>query len=73
MAIPFYVQHRTKPWRRAEQVANKERYKMLTLSTLTSAVNFADAGQGVLAVAAGLAGLYVAIKGVKIILGFIRG
>lgn len=41
-------------------------------SSLTSAVDFTTVGTGVLAVAAALAGIYVGIKGARMLVGFIR-
>jgi len=41
-------------------------------STLTSGIDFASIGTGVLAVAAMLAVVYAGLKGAKIVLGFLR-
>lgn len=45
----------------------------IDLSSLTSAVNFSSVITAVLAIAAILMGVYVALKGVNIVLGMIKG
>lgn len=42
-------------------------------TTITSAVDFAGVMTGVGAVAAAVAGLYIAIRGARILIGFIGG
>lgn len=42
-------------------------------SPISDAVDFGDMSTVVLAVAGGLAGIYVLIKGVRVALGFLRG
>lgn len=41
-------------------------------TALTDAVNFANVASAILAVATALAGIYVGIRGAKIILAFLR-
>lgn len=43
-----------------------------TISTLTDSVNFDEAKTGILAVGVVLAGLYVSIRAVRLVLGFIK-
>lgn len=45
----------------------------LDLSSLTDAFSVTSVVTGVLAIAAGLMGLYLAIKGTKVILNLVRG
>lgn len=42
-------------------------------STLLSAIDFGDIATGVVGAGAALVAVYLAIKGVKIIVGFVRG
>ena len=42
-------------------------------TTLTAAADFTTAETAILAVSVALAGIYVGIKGARIVLGFLRG
>lgn len=44
----------------------------MDLSTLTAAVDFADVLTAILAVGVALAAVYVGMKGVRLVLGFLR-
>lgn len=44
----------------------------LDYSTLTDSVNFDDVGPAVLVAAGALVGIYVIVKGIKMIIGFVR-
>lgn len=44
----------------------------LDYSDLTDSVNFDDVGPAVLAAAGALVGVYIIVKGIRIILGFVR-
>lgn len=53
-------------------VASASSFAATSFDGLTSAVSFTDAQTAVISVAGVLAGLYVVIKGARIVLGFIR-
>lgn len=42
-------------------------------STLTDAIDFSSVSEGVMSAAAALVAVYIIIKGIKLVLGFVRG